>query len=93
MKYEKILKNIKKRGPRFIRKIWAPLLIVFLTFLIAGLSLPVEKIFEWSTSTVVTDSNGSPLQGYLSKTEEWSLPVPLEEMGQWMPKVAVALED
>jgi penicillin-binding protein 1C len=93
MKFEKILINIKKRGPSFIRKIWAPLIIVFFFFIIAELSLPVEKICEWSFSTVVTDSNGSPLQGYLSKTEEWSLPIPLEEMGPWIPKVAVALED
>ncbi len=42
---------------------------------------------------VVTDVQGAPLQGYLSISEEWSLPVPLDEMGKWMPIVAVALED
>ncbi|MDD4159407.1 MAG: penicillin-binding protein 1C [Synergistaceae bacterium] len=55
--------------------------------------MPVERISQWQRSTVVTDRQGVPLQGYLSKNEEWSLPVPLEEMGMWMPKVAVALED
>ncbi|MDD4839026.1 MAG: transglycosylase domain-containing protein, partial [Synergistaceae bacterium] len=69
------------------------LLILVFVFLTAALSVPGEKITKWHWSTVVTDKRGAPLQGYLSKNEEWSLPVPLEEMGAWMPKVAVALED
>lgn len=72
---------------------WLLLLILVFVFLTAALSVPGEKITQWHWSTVVTDERGAPLQGYLSKNEEWSLPVPLEEMGTWMPKVAVALED
>ena len=67
--------------------------ILVLVFLTAALSVPVRKISQWDWSTVVTDKRGIPLRGYLSKNEEWSLPVPLDEMGIWMPRVAVALED
>lgn len=76
-----------------MRRIWPSLAVIALVFLTAALSVPVEKISQWDRSTLVTDRQGEPLRGYLSKNEEWSLPVPLEKMGTWMPKVTVALED
>ena len=36
---------------------------------------------------------GAPLRGTLSSEGEWLLPVPLSEMGRWMPAAAVAIED
>lgn len=93
MKLRKGFFNIKKKYKGRVRKICLPLIVLSLVFLIADLSVPAEKISEWRRSTIVTDKNGAPLQGYLSKNEEWSMPVSLEEMGSWMPKVVVALED
>ncbi|MDY9921223.1 MAG: penicillin-binding protein 1C [Synergistota bacterium] len=72
---------------------WALPVILILVFLTAALSVPGQKISQWDRSTVVTDVRGVPLHGYLSISEEWSLPVPLDEMGMWMPRVAVTLED
>lgn len=93
MKLRECFLDIKKRYLGRTGKIWPSLIILLFILLTAALSVPAEKISEWHWSTVVTDERGTPLQGYLSKNEEWSLPVPLEEMGFWMPKVAVALED
>ena len=93
MKLRQYLSDTSKKDFRKVRKTWPLLLILVFVFLTAALSVPGEKITKWHWSTVVTDKRGAPLQGYLSKNEEWSLPVPLEEMGAWMPKVAVALED
>lgn len=93
MKLRPDFPDITKKYLRKARKIWhLPLILVFV-FLTAGFSVPCEKISQWHRSTVVTDLRGVPLQGYLSKNEEWALPISLEEMGTWMPKVAVALED
>lgn len=93
MKLRRYFPDITKKDSRKVRKIWPlPVILVFV-FLTAVFSVPSEKISQWHRSTVVTDVRGAPLQGYLSKNEEWALPVPLEEMGTWMPKVTVALED
>ena len=93
MKLRPDFPDITKKYLRKARKIWhLPLILVFV-FLTAGFSVPCEKISQWHRSTVVTDLRGVPLQGYLSKNEEWALPISLEEMGTWMPKVVVALED
>ncbi|MDO5116660.1 MAG: penicillin-binding protein 1C [Synergistaceae bacterium] len=56
-------------------------------------ALPLERIFDRPASLVVTDMKGAPLRGRLSSEGEWRLPVPLSEMGRWMPLVAVELED
>ena len=69
-----------------------------LIFLAAGMFLmlctfPYGRVISWEVSTVVTDRKGVPLQGTLSSSEEWSLPVAFEDMGVWMPKAVVALED
>lgn len=67
------------------------LLVVGMSLLV--LSFPRDKTLNWPVSTVVTDKNGTALCGTLSPSGEWSLPVAFGEMGAWMPKVVVALED
>ena len=69
-----------------------------LIFLMAGMlfllaTFPYAKVLSWPVSTVVTDKDGVSLRGALSQNEEWAIPVPLAEMGKWMPRVVVALED
>jgi len=54
---------------------------------------PFAAIERRSSSLVVTDINGFVMRGTLSADGEWRLPVPLSEMGRWMPEVIVALED
>ena len=61
--------------------------------LLLTLSFPYKKVCTWQVSAVVTDSSGRPMTGTLSSQEEWSMPIPLEKMGRWLPAAAVALED
>ncbi len=72
--------------------------IIVLLFLLAVkaaliVTFPIGIILDRPASLVVTDKNGIPLRGSLSEAGEWRLPVPLSEMGRWMPAAAVALED
>ena len=53
----------------------------------------MERILSRPSSLVVTDMRGAPLRGTLSAEGEWLLPVPMSEMGRWMPAAAVAIED
>lgn len=54
---------------------------------------PLAAVQRRSSSLIVTDRKGVILCGRLSSETEWRLPVPLAEMGRWMPEVVVALED
>lgn len=70
--------------------------ILLAALLIRGLlaaSLPMERIKDRPASLVVTDKEGAPLRGTLASNGEWRLPVPLAEMGKWMPAAAVEIED
>ncbi|MEG1825169.1 MAG: biosynthetic peptidoglycan transglycosylase, partial [Cloacibacillus sp.] len=70
--------------------------ILLAALLIRGLlaaSLPMERIKDRPASLVVTDKEGAPLRGTLASDGEWRLPVPLAEMGKWMPAAAVEIED
>lgn len=72
-------------------------LIILLLLLAAKAALvvtfPLKAVIDRPASLVVTDRNGLPLRGSLSEAGEWRLPVPLAEMGRWMPAAVVALED
>ncbi len=74
---------------------------IFALFLAAGggllwkasLPLPLDKVLEWPTSPVLLDRRGEVFSVFLSPESEWSVPVPLEQMGRWLPFVAVEVED
>lgn len=57
------------------------------------ISAPLPAVRGRSSSLAVTDKNGFLMRGTLSADGEWRLPIPLAEMGRWMPRVIVALED
>ncbi len=55
---------------------------------------PVEsRLSSWPRSAVVRDRRGDILSVTLSEDGEFCLPVPLSQMGRWMPLVAVETED
>ncbi len=54
---------------------------------------PLPKVLSWPVSPVLLDKDGVLIHARLSSEEEWCLPVPLQEMGLWLPKVVVAVED
>lgn len=91
--FNKIKERLKSYKPNIARKTLCGTAFLLLGTALMLSTFPYSKVISWSISTVVTDKNGIPLQGTLSSSEEWSLPVPFEEMGAWMPKVVVALED
>ncbi len=54
---------------------------------------PTDKVRFWPVSPVLLDKEGTLIHARLSADGEWCLPVPLSEMGTWLPKVLVAVED
>ncbi|MDR1622132.1 MAG: penicillin-binding protein 1C [Synergistaceae bacterium] len=55
--------------------------------------LPLGMVESWNVSPALYDSKGTLFHVRLSVDGEWSLPVPLSEMGKWLPAVAVGVED
>lgn len=54
---------------------------------------PVAGVVRWPVSPVLLDNRGSLIHARLSSDGEWCLPVPLTEMGAWLPKILVEVED
>ncbi len=52
-----------------------------------------EAVRECSVSPGVFDVRGEPLRIWASPEGYWSLPISLDQMGEWLPKIAVAVED
>jgi penicillin-binding protein 1C len=55
--------------------------------------LPVEQVTEWPVSPALRDREGRFFHLRLSGDSEWSIPVPLSEMGKWLPLAATGVED
>ncbi len=55
--------------------------------------LSLEAVRHCSVSPGVYDHRGEPLRIWPSPEGDWSLPVSLDQMGEWLPKIAVAVED
>ena len=54
---------------------------------------PLEKVVNFTSSPVLFDKDGTIIHARLSSDEEWCMPIPLEEMGYWLPKILVEIED
>lgn len=57
------------------------------------LPVPLEKIKDLESSSVILDRKGEWLCTFLSEREEYVFPMSLNEMGKWLPLVARELED
>ncbi|MDR1656533.1 MAG: transglycosylase domain-containing protein [Deltaproteobacteria bacterium] len=66
--------------------------LVALFFLALALVEPPDPR-DFSVSPVVLDRNGALLFAALSSDDEWLLAAPLSQMGDWIPKLTVAIED
>lgn len=63
-------------------------------FLKAGNLTPVEnRLYSRPRSRVVRDRNGEVLRVTLSEDGEFLLPIPLKDMGKYLPRIAVEVED
>jgi penicillin-binding protein 1C len=60
-----------------------------------SVELPLREVTELSriSSPSVYDRNGTLFHVKLSAESEWSIPIPLDQMGKWLPIVAVGVED
>lgn len=81
----------------FFRKIsrsaiWA-LAAAAVALLASWLMIPAPKVDDFAVSPTLLDRRGRMFHARLSADGEWLLPTPLSEMGPWLPKVAVAIED
>ncbi len=54
---------------------------------------PTEAVLSRPVSPVLLDDKGRLINARLSSKGEWCIPVPLDKMGEWLPKVLVAVED
>ena len=54
---------------------------------------PVLGVVRWPVSPVLLDNKGTLIHARLSADGEWCLPIPLAEMGAWLPKILVEVED
>ena len=54
---------------------------------------PTATVLSRPVSPVLLDDKGRIINARLSSKGEWCIPVPLEKMGHWLPKVLVAVED
>ena len=52
-----------------------------------------EKVVAVFGSPALYDANGTLFHVRLSPDSEWQIPIPLDEMGKWLPLVAVNAED
>ena len=77
---------------KFLLSLFALALMIF-----AGLWLTVDlnpqQVITISGSPALYDSEGRLFHVRLSPDSEWQIPIPLEEMGKWLPLVAVNAED
>ena len=57
--------------------------------------LPLHEVTDLSniSSPSIYDRNGTLFHARLSPYSEWSIPIPLDQMGKWLPIVAVGVED
>jgi penicillin-binding protein 1C len=53
----------------------------------------LSDIGNFAISPAVLDRDGGVLSVYLSKDDEWCIPVSLDRMGKWIANVAIAVED
>ena len=68
-------------------------LCAMLGILICIPAAPLESIRTWPSSPVLLDRCGTLRHARLSSAGEWNIPIPLEQMGAWLPLVAVTVED
>ena len=54
---------------------------------------PLPRVLSWPVSPVLLDDKGVLIHARLSSAQEWCLPIPLSEMGDWLPRTLVAVED
>ena len=85
-----------------MKRVRSLLLFLFAAALVGGaafallyISIPLDpkEVLRIEASSALYDSKGRLFHLRLSSNSEWQLPIPLSEMGRWLPRVAVGVED
>ena len=76
-----------------LSKIFLALIIISLGALWFSIDINPERVINIFASPAFYDSSGKLFHVKLSPTSEWQIPIPLDEMGKWLPLVAVNAED
>ena len=78
-----------------MRKLYCLLLIPVIIFAWLWLNINVnpDRVVTIFGSPALYDSNGKLFHVRLSPNSEWQIPIPLSQMGKWLPLVAVNAED
>ena len=58
-----------------------------------SIPLDLQRFDSLSASPALFDGEGKLFHLRLSSESEWRLPIPLAEMGPWLPRIAVGVED
>ena len=88
-----------RRLSRFLRALFGAVTAATLAgsafFLLLFLLVPLDpdQVARIDASPALYDSQGRLFHLRLSPNSEWQIPVPLAEMGKWLPLVAVGVED
>ena len=69
------------------------IIIMIFTGLWLSVDINPERVTTIFGSPAVYDVNGKLFHVRLSPDSEWQIPIPLEDMGKWLPLVAVNAED
>ena len=83
---------LHKHAPRLLVSVLAVIVILGGTTLFFVPS-PLQEAIAWPVSPALLDKNGTLFHARLSIQEEFCLPVELEQMGEWLPRIAVHIED
>lgn len=88
---------IRARGRlrAFLFFLLAALLSGIAAFVLLYLLIPLdpEQVTRIEASPALYDARGRLFHLRLSSNSEWQIPIPLSEMGKWLPLVAVGVED
>lgn len=75
----------------FLLFLLSPALVLF--FLFHNISIDQEAIVSYPHSRLVYSRERKIMRVFLSPQEEWLIPIKLEEMGKWLPRLVVEIED
>ncbi|MBQ4468952.1 MAG: hypothetical protein II917_02285, partial [Synergistaceae bacterium] len=67
--------------------------VIMFGWLWLNIDVNPDRVTTIFGSPALYDSNGKLFHVRLSQASEWQIPIPLEQMGKWLPLVAVNAED
>jgi penicillin-binding protein 1C len=84
-----------KKTLKYIFIATVTILLVSVTWFWRSVPFSLREVTDLSSisSPSIYDRNGALFHARLSSESEWSIPIPLEQMGKWLPIVAVGVED